>query len=63
MMSGGLSPKKKMSRSRTRSRRAANSKLLAPTYARCPHCSQPKQPHLVCGNCGWYQGREAVEVD
>jgi hypothetical protein len=21
-----------------------------------------KQPHHVCPNCGWYQGRQAVEL-
>jgi ribosomal protein L32 len=22
-----------------------------------------KVPHVVCGNCGWYHGRQAIDVD
>jgi uncharacterized protein len=22
-----------------------------------------KTPHVVCGNCGWYHGRQAIDVD
>ena len=22
-----------------------------------------KLPHVVCGNCGWYAGRQAIDVD
>ena len=29
----------------------------------CPHCHQTKLPHVVCPNCGWYGGRQAVEVE
>jgi large subunit ribosomal protein L32 len=29
----------------------------------CPRCDSAKLPHVVCGNCGWYGGRVAVEVD
>ena len=25
--------------------------------------SQPKLPHRVCGNCGYYAGRQAIEVE
>jgi large subunit ribosomal protein L32 len=55
-------PKRKMARSRTR-HRAANWKATPPTYAECPQCHQPKLPHRVCANCGWYGGRQAVEVE
>ena len=34
-----------------------------PPYAECPQCHQPKIPHRVCGNCGYYAGRQAVEVE
>ena len=34
-----------------------------PPYAECPQCHQPKLPHRVCGNCGYYAGRQAVEVE
>lgn len=55
-------PKRKKSRSNTSARRSANRKANPPTYAECPQCHQPKRPHVVCGNCGYYAGREVVEV-
>ena len=55
-------PKRKQSRSNTRARRS-NWKATAPTYAECPQCHQPKMPHIVCQNCGYYGGREVVEVE
>jgi large subunit ribosomal protein L32 len=35
----------------------------APARSLCPQCGQAKLPHVVCPNCGWYGGRQAVEVD
>lgn len=55
-------PKKKQSKARS-AKREANWKSQAPPYAECPQCHQPKLPHRVCGNCGYYAGRQAVEVE
>jgi large subunit ribosomal protein L32 len=55
-------PKRKSSHSRTAKRRA-NWKLRQPTFNECPNCGQQKVPHRVCGNCGYYNGREVVETD
>ncbi len=55
-------PKRKSSNSRTGKRRA-NWKLHLPTFNTCPNCGQQKMPHRVCGNCGYYNGREVVEID
>jgi large subunit ribosomal protein L32 len=52
-------PKKKMSRSRTRKRKAAW-RLRAARTARCPQCNAAKLPHRVCPSCGTYKGREVV---
>ena len=52
-------PKKKMSRSRTR-RRKANWKVAAPHTVRCPQCDAPKLSHRACPECGTYRGREVV---
>ena len=54
--------KRKKGRAPTR-QRAANWKAVAPTYSECPQCRQPKLPHRVCGNCGYYAGREVLEVE
>jgi large subunit ribosomal protein L32 len=49
-------PKRKTSRSNTRSRRA-NWKAAPVTLTTCPQCGQPSQPHIACPSCGTYQGR------
>ena len=56
-------PKKKTSKSKSRSRQAANWTIALPARSICPHCARAKTPHVVCPNCGWYKGRVAVEVD
>ena len=35
----------------------------APARSICPNCGAAKLPHIVCGNCGWYRGRQAIDVD
>ncbi|WP_185060280.1 50S ribosomal protein L32 [Pseudonocardia eucalypti] len=54
-------PKRRMSRSNTRTRRA-QWKASAPTLAPCSNraCRQPKPPHVACPNCGQYDGRPVV---
>jgi large subunit ribosomal protein L32 len=56
-------PKKKKSKSKSRSRRAGAWKLAAPARSVCPRCGAAKEPHTVCGACGWYKGRVAVDVN
>jgi large subunit ribosomal protein L32 len=55
-------PKRKKSRSRTRHRKAQWMRTAAPTVASCSRCKAPVRPHTVCGACGYYAGRQAVEV-
>jgi len=28
----------------------------------CPQCKQQKLPHRVCGVCGYYDGRQVIEI-
>ena len=49
-------PKRKMSRSNTRSRRA-QWKTTATTLTSCSSWAAPKQPHTACASCGAYAGR------
>ncbi len=56
-------PKKKTSKAKSRSRRASAWNLSLPPRSICPQCQAAKLPHVVCGNCGWYAGRQAVDVD
>ncbi|HSR44550.1 MAG TPA: 50S ribosomal protein L32 [Acidimicrobiia bacterium] len=55
-------PKKKMSRSRTR-RRKAQWKLNRTGASNCPQCHSPKLPHRACPNCGTYRGREIIDTE
>ncbi len=55
-------PKKKMSRSRTR-RRKAQWKVSAPAVAVCGQCGAKHLPHRACAQCGSYNGRDVVSVD
>lgn len=55
-------PKKKTSKAKSRSRRASAWRLDPPPRSTCPRCGQVKLPHVVCGHCGWYHGRQAIEV-
>jgi large subunit ribosomal protein L32 len=54
-------PKRKVSRARTRSRRA-NWKLTLPGIAECPQCHQKKLAHRVCMNCGTYNGTQVIDM-
>lgn len=56
-------PKKKTSKMKTRSRRASAWKLESSARSNCPRCRAAKLPHRVCGNCGWYNGRQAIDID
>ena len=56
-------PKKKTSKSKSRSRRASAWKLGMPPRSVCPRCGAAKLPHVVCAACGWYKGRQALDVD
>ncbi len=55
-------PKRKHTRSRRDSRRAANWKLDRPSMSSCanPDCGRLRAPHTVCPHCGWYNGKIAV---
>ncbi|MBK1786832.1 50S ribosomal protein L32 [Prauserella cavernicola] len=55
-------PKRKMSRSNTRSRRA-QWKAAPVVLVACSNraCRQPKPQHVACPACGQYSGRQVVE--
>jgi large subunit ribosomal protein L32 len=54
-------PKRKMSRSNTRSRRS-QWKAAAPAFSTCSRCKQPKLPHVACPTCGTYNSRQVIDV-
>ena len=54
-------PKKKRTQSRKRSR-WSHSRLQIRPLSTCPQCRNLKPPHLVCQTCGYYAGREVIQV-
>jgi len=56
-------PKRKTSKARRDSRRAANAKLTVLNTVECPQCHEQKLPHRVCPACGYYDGKEVVAVE
>ncbi len=45
-------------RNRVRSHHA----LTARRFSVCGHCKAPVVQHAVCANCGWYRGRQVIDV-
>ena len=54
-------PKRKTSKAR-RDKRRSHFGLKSPLLDRCPQCHSPKLPHHVCPTCGYYAGREVIEI-
>ena len=55
-------PKKRHSKARGR-RRRTHWKVTASSLISCPQCKQPRVPHRVCKVCGYYDGRQVVEIE
>ncbi|MBI4717728.1 MAG: 50S ribosomal protein L32 [Planctomycetes bacterium] len=49
-------PVKKVSKTRTRSRRAHHA-LRPVNLSPCPKCGKPKLPHVSCGTCGYVSAK------
>jgi large subunit ribosomal protein L32 len=56
-------PKRKTSHARKNSRKATWLRTEAPSLAECPQCHEPKLPHHVCGECGYYNHKQIIEVE
>jgi large subunit ribosomal protein L32 len=55
-------PKRRHSKAR-RGKRRAHDALRAPQTVLCPNCQEPRMQHRVCPKCGYYKGREIVQVE
>ena len=55
-------PKRKHSKARTRKRRSHQS-VTRLKLQYCPQCGTAKPSHVICPNCGHYQGRTMIETE
>jgi large subunit ribosomal protein L32 len=55
-------PKRRHSKSRTGKRRSHDF-LTVPSLSICSNCGSSVLPHRVCANCGYYKGRQVIEVE
>ncbi len=54
-------PKKKRSKSKKRIKKACW-KIVMPNLRPCPNCESLTASHMVCSNCGFYKGRQVVQL-
>lgn len=54
-------PKRRHSRSR-RGKRRAHDFLTPPSLSVCGNCGTAVLPHRACPNCGYYKGKQVVEI-
>ena len=55
-------PKKRLTSARSGNRRS-HLALKASSLSVCPKCKQPKKPHFICPNCGFYNGTDVLELE
>jgi large subunit ribosomal protein L32 len=54
-------PKRKYAKARQGERRA-HLGLEEINVAECPNCHRARLPHHVCPHCGFYRGRQVIQV-
>ncbi|MBZ1348576.1 MAG: 50S ribosomal protein L32 [Candidatus Nealsonbacteria bacterium] len=54
-------PKQRKTKSR-RNQRRSHIFLKEPFIYSCSKCKKPVLPHTACFNCGYYKGREIIDV-
>lgn len=53
-------PKKRLGHS-DQGHRRSRWKAFLPSLMRCPHCGDKKLTHVMCGTCGYYDGKLVSE--
>ncbi len=56
-------PKRKHSKARRDKRRNNVWKIDTPNLVKCSQCGELKRPHRICGNCGYYNGRQVLKKE
>lgn len=57
----GALPKRKTSHARKSSRRSQDRARFG-SIVLCSHCRRPQLTHRACRHCGYYAGREVVQI-
>ena len=55
-------PKRKSSKSKIRSRKRSH-KVKVVASKKCPQCGAAQESHRVCHACGFYRGRQVLNVE
>ena len=55
-------PKKRTSKSRKNMRRSHDAIQYSAAVESCPSCGEMKLRHHVCESCGFYRGKQVLEV-
>ncbi|MDQ4100379.1 MAG: 50S ribosomal protein L32 [Chloroflexota bacterium] len=55
-------PKQRVSRHRQGNRRRHHF-LKPPQLVECRNCHQMRRSHHVCPSCGYYRGRQVIEIE
>ena len=58
---GAIAPQRRISKTRKRQRRS-HFRLENPSMMVCPNCGEVKLAHVVCKECGYYDGKQVVDV-
>ncbi|OGC40037.1 50S ribosomal protein L32 [candidate division WOR-3 bacterium RBG_13_43_14] len=53
-------PKRRHSHARKNKRRT-HYKIKASNFVECPKCHEPRLPHRICPNCGFYKDKIVVK--
>ncbi|MGB3974917.1 MAG: 50S ribosomal protein L32 [bacterium] len=54
-------PKKRKTHSKVKMQRA-NKHIAVSNRSTCSNCHEPKLPHRVCPNCGYYKSKQILEI-
>lgn len=55
-------PKKRLTSARSGNRRS-HLAVKPKSLAICSQCKKPLIPHRVCANCGYYNGKDVLEIE
>ena len=58
----GPLPKRQLGDGRRDPRRVHDA-IGTPNLSECGNCHQPVLPHRVCPHCGYYKGRQVLNLD